>query len=45
VTVLGGEGLVVVDTPDTVLVMPASASQEVKTVVERLRGEGRDELL
>src|ERR1035437_3320897 len=45
VTVLGGEGLVVVDTPDTVLVMPESASQEVKTVVERLRGEGRDELL
>ena len=45
VTVLGGQGLVVVDTGDTVLVMPASASQQVKTVVERLRREGRADLL
>jgi mannose-1-phosphate guanylyltransferase/mannose-6-phosphate isomerase len=45
VTVVGGEGLVVVDTGDTVLVMPASASQQVKAAVERLREQGRTELL
>jgi mannose-1-phosphate guanylyltransferase/mannose-6-phosphate isomerase len=45
VAVLGVEGLVVVDTGDCVLVMPAAASQRVKSVVERLREEGRTELL
>jgi hypothetical protein len=35
----------VVDTGDCVLVMPAAASQRVKSVVERLREEGRTELL
>jgi mannose-1-phosphate guanylyltransferase len=45
VAVLGVEGMVVVDTGDCVLVMPAAASQRVKEVVERLRAEGRTELL
>ena len=45
VAVLGAEGLVVVDTGDAVLVMPAGAAQDVKAVVEDLRSRGRDELL
>ncbi|MDQ6848112.1 MAG: sugar phosphate nucleotidyltransferase [Candidatus Dormibacteraeota bacterium] len=45
VAVLGLEGTVVIDTGDAVLVMPSSASQQVKAVVERLRREGRTELL
>jgi hypothetical protein len=34
-----------VDTGDSVLVMPATASQQVKAIVELLRAEGRTELL
>jgi mannose-1-phosphate guanylyltransferase len=45
VALVGGDGLVVVDTPDAVLVIPASCSQLVKQVVEHLDAEGRDELL
>lgn len=45
VVVLGVDGLVVVDTGDSVMVMPASASQDVKKVVERLRADGRGHLL
>jgi mannose-1-phosphate guanylyltransferase len=45
IAVLGAEGLVVIDTGDALLVMPASASQEVKQVVDRLRDEGRIDLL
>jgi mannose-1-phosphate guanylyltransferase len=45
VAVLGMDGVVVVDTGDAVLVMPAHASQDVKSIVERLRSEGRTELL
>jgi mannose-1-phosphate guanylyltransferase len=45
VVILGVAGLVVVDTGDSVLVMPATASQRVKAVVERLRALGRTELL
>jgi mannose-1-phosphate guanylyltransferase len=45
VTVVGADGLVVVDTPDALLVMPAEQSQRVKDVVERLRKQGREELL
>lgn len=45
IAVVGAEGLVVVDTGDAVLVMPATASQEVKEVVARLRDEGRIDLL
>jgi hypothetical protein len=43
--ILGVAGLVVVDTGDSVMVMPATASQRVKAVVERLRALGRTELL
>jgi mannose-1-phosphate guanylyltransferase len=45
IAVLGLDGVVVVDTGDALLVMGAEASQEVKAVIERLRGEGRTDLL
>lgn len=45
VVVVGAEGMVVVDTGDAVLVMPAAAAQLVKEAVARLRAEGRDDLL
>ena len=45
VAVAGVEGLVVVDTPDAVLVVPAARSQLVKDVVEHLKADGRDEVL
>lgn len=45
VVVLGAEGLVVVDTGDAVLVMPARATQQVKDVVARLRAAGRTDLV
>jgi mannose-1-phosphate guanylyltransferase len=45
IAVVGGDGLVVVDAGDTVLVMPASASQQVKALVERLRAQRRSDLL
>ncbi len=45
VAIAGVEGLVVVDTPDAVLVVPASRSQLVKDVVEQLKAGGRDEVL
>jgi mannose-1-phosphate guanylyltransferase/mannose-6-phosphate isomerase len=45
VAVVGAEGLVVVDTGDAVLVVPAARVQQVRAVVERLRAEGRTGLL
>ena len=45
VAVVGAEGLVVVDTGDAVLVMPAAASQRVREVVDSLRARGREDLL
>jgi mannose-1-phosphate guanylyltransferase len=45
VAVAGVEGLVVVDTPDAVLVVPAARSQLVKEVVDRLSSEGRNDVL
>lgn len=45
IAVVGAENLVVVDTGDAVLVVPADRVQEVRDVVERLRQEGRTELL
>src|SRR5258708_22226396 len=41
VAVVGAEDLVVVDTGDAVLVVPAARVQSVRAVVERLRAEGR----
>jgi mannose-1-phosphate guanylyltransferase len=45
VAVVGTEGLVVVDTPEALLVVPAAESQRVKDLVERLRAQGRQDLL
>ena len=45
VAVAGIDGVVVVDTPDAVLVVPALQSQLVKEVVDQLRAAGRDEVL
>ncbi len=39
------EDLVVVDMPDAVLVVPRHRAQRVRKVVDRLEGEGRDEVL
>lgn len=45
IAVVGVSGLAVVRTGDTVLVMPVERAQEVKTVVERLQADGRDQFL
>lgn len=45
VTLLGVPGLVVVDTPDALLITTPEHAQEVKGVVDRLREEGRTDLL
>lgn len=45
VATIGLDGVVVVDTPDAVLVMSAEAAQDVKKVVNQLKDEGRDDLL
>jgi len=45
VAVVGVEDLVVVDTPDAVLVVPRSRAQQVKALVERLAAADRSDLL
>lgn len=45
VAVAGAQGLVVVDTPDALLVVPEREAQRVKEIVERLRAAGRTDLL
>jgi len=45
VAVVGIEDLVVVATPDAVLVVPKEQAQRVKDVVDRLRDEGWDDVL
>lgn len=45
IAVLGVEGLVVVRTADAVLVIPRERAQEVRRLVERLRSDGRVDLL
>lgn len=45
VVLLGAAGLVVVDTPDALLVTTPGRAQAVKGVVDRLGAEGRTELL
>ena len=42
---VGVEGLIVVDTPDALLVATKEHAEEVKEVVDRLRREEREELL
>lgn len=41
--VVGAEDLVVVTTPDAVMVAPKARAQEVKTLVDRLKADGRAE--
>ena len=43
VTVLGVEDLTVVATMDAVLVLPLNRTQDVKTIIDRLKAEKRDE--
>jgi mannose-1-phosphate guanylyltransferase len=45
VAVVGLDDVVVVDTPDAVLVMAKDRAQDVKSVVDALRAEGRTDLL
>lgn len=45
VVLLGTHDLVVVDTPDALLVAPRERSQELREVVERLRRSGREDKL
>jgi mannose-1-phosphate guanylyltransferase len=45
VALVGVEGLVVVDTPDALLVTSKERSEDVKGVVDRLRREEREDLL
>ena len=45
VAVVGLDDVVVVDTPDALLVSSAGASQDVKKIVEVLKAEGREDLL
>ena len=45
VAVVGADDLVVVDTPEALLVVPRDRVQDVKRLVAHLRAEGRDSLL
>lgn len=45
VVLVGVEDLVVVTTPDAVLVTRDAAAQQVKRAVDELAGEGRTDLL
>jgi mannose-1-phosphate guanylyltransferase len=45
VTVVGADAIVVVDTPDALLVVPSDKAQLVKDAVDRLRAAGRDDVL
>jgi mannose-1-phosphate guanylyltransferase len=45
VAVVGLEDVVVIDTPDALLVSSSDAAQDVRKVVDLLRAEGRDDLL
>ena len=42
---VGVEDLVVIDTPDALLIAPKARSESVREIVERLKREGRDDLL
>lgn len=45
VALIGVRDLVVVDTPDALLVAARDSTEEVRSVVDRLRAEGREDLL
>jgi mannose-1-phosphate guanylyltransferase len=45
VALVGVADLIVIDTPDALLISSADAAQEVKRVVDELREHGREDLL
>lgn len=45
IATIGLDNLVIVDTPDALLVAPADRAQDVKKIVERLKEEGKTEYL
>jgi mannose-1-phosphate guanylyltransferase/mannose-6-phosphate isomerase len=45
VTAIGLQGMVVVATRDAILITPADRAQDVKAVIEKLKEEGREDLL
>jgi mannose-1-phosphate guanylyltransferase len=45
VALVGVEGLVIVDTPDALLIAAKDRAEDVKNIVDRLRREERDDLL
>jgi mannose-1-phosphate guanylyltransferase len=44
IAVVGLDDVVVVDTPDALLVVSRDRAQDVKAVVDRLKASGRDDL-
>jgi mannose-1-phosphate guanylyltransferase len=44
VAVVGLDDVVVIDTPDALLVVARGRAQDVKAVVDRLKASGRDDL-
>jgi len=45
VALIGVEGLVIVDTPDALLITTKEGSEDVKTIVDRLKRDDREDLL
>jgi hypothetical protein len=45
VALLGVDDLMIVETPEALLVLPKQRAQEVKKVVEKIKEKGRKELL
>jgi mannose-1-phosphate guanylyltransferase / mannose-6-phosphate isomerase len=45
VALVGVENLVVIDTPDALLILPRDRTQDVKQIVEELKARGRKDLL
>ena len=45
VALLGVQDLIIVDTPDALLVCPKSDAQRIKEIIQRLEEEGRQEYL
>ena len=45
VALLGVEGLVIVDTPDALMIMTAERSQQVGEIVRMIGEDGREDLL
>jgi mannose-1-phosphate guanylyltransferase len=45
VALIGVEGLVVVDTPDALLITPKDRAEDVKRIVDQLKRDDREDLL